>query len=70
LSQKATGFIAPVLPILLSAPKYLNGTMTIGEVMQAASAFTIVQAAFNWLVDKYPRLSDWTASVREFQLVG
>ena len=44
--------------------------MTLGEVMQAASAFTIVQAAFNWLVDKYPRLSDWTASVREFQLVG
>ena len=38
--------------------------------MQAASAFTIVQAAFNWLVDKYRRLSDWTASVREFQLVG
>src|SRR5712671_6220848 len=38
--------------------------MTIGEVMQAASAFTIVQAAFNWLVDNYPRLSDWTASAR------
>ena len=32
--------------------------------MQAASAFTIVQAAFNWLVDNYPRLADWTASAR------
>jgi vitamin B12/bleomycin/antimicrobial peptide transport system ATP-binding/permease protein len=31
-------------------------------VMQAASAFTIVQGAFNWLVDNYPKLSDWTAS--------
>ena len=30
--------------------------------MQAASAFTIVQGAFNWLVDNYPRLADWTAS--------
>jgi putative ATP-binding cassette transporter len=30
--------------------------------MQAASAFTIVQSAFNWLVDNYPRLADWTAS--------
>ena len=38
--------------------------MTLGEVMQAASAFTIVQAAFNWLVDNYPRLADWTASAR------
>src|SRR5215470_8804707 len=52
------------MPILLSAPKYLSGAMTLGEVMQAASAFTIVQAAFNWLVDNYPRLSDWTASAR------
>src|SRR4029453_3281575 len=27
-------------------------------------AFTIVQGAFNWLVDNYPRLADWTASAR------
>jgi putative ATP-binding cassette transporter len=32
--------------------------------MQAASAFTIVQGAFNWLVDNYPKLADWTASAR------
>ena len=38
--------------------------MTLGEVMQAASAFTIVQGAFNWLVDNYPRLAEWTASAR------
>jgi putative ATP-binding cassette transporter len=38
--------------------------MTLGQVMQAASAFTIVQTAFNWLVDNYPRLADWTASAR------
>jgi putative ATP-binding cassette transporter len=38
--------------------------LTLGQVMQAASAFTIVQAAFNWLVDNYPRLADWAASAR------
>jgi putative ATP-binding cassette transporter len=38
--------------------------MSLGQVMQAASAFTIVQAAFNWLVDNYPKLADWTASAR------
>ena len=59
-----SGFIAPVLPIILCAPKYLEGEMSLGEVMQAASAFTIVQGAFNWLVDNYPRLADWTASAR------
>jgi putative ATP-binding cassette transporter len=59
-----SGYVAPVLPIILCAPKFLDGTMTLGEVMQAASAFTIVQSAFNWLVDNYPRLADWTASAR------
>ena len=62
--SSTSGYIAPVLPVLLCAPKYLNGTMTLGEVMQAASAFTIVQGAFNWLVDNYPRLADWSASAR------
>ena len=62
--SQTSGYIAPVLPIILCAPKFLNGTMTLGQVMQAASAFTIVQAAFNWLVDNYPRLADWTASAR------
>jgi putative ATP-binding cassette transporter len=59
-----SGFIAPVLPIILCAPKYLQGEMSLGAVMQAASAFTIVQGAFNWLVDNYPRLADWSASAR------
>jgi putative ATP-binding cassette transporter len=62
--SSTSGFIAPVLPIILCAPKYLQGTMSLGEVMQAASAFTIVQGAFNWLVDNYPRIADWTASAR------
>jgi vitamin B12/bleomycin/antimicrobial peptide transport system ATP-binding/permease protein len=62
--SQTSGYIAPVLPIILCAPKFLDGTMTLGEVMQAASAFTIVQAAFNWLVDNYPQLAEWTASTR------
>jgi vitamin B12/bleomycin/antimicrobial peptide transport system ATP-binding/permease protein len=62
--SQTSGYIAPVLPIILCAPKFLEGSMTLGEVMQAASAFTIVQGAFNWLVDNYPKLADWTASAR------
>ncbi|MBB3308390.1 putative ATP-binding cassette transporter [Rhizobium sp. BK196] len=56
--------IAPVVPVLLCAPKFLEGNMTLGEVMQAASAFAIVQTAFGWLVDNYPRLADWNACAR------
>lgn len=57
-------YVAAVLPILLCTPKFLDGSMTLGAIMQAASAFTIVQAAFNWLVDNYPRLADWIAAAK------
>src|SRR5262249_267340 len=50
--------------LLLCAPKFLDGSMSLGQVMQAASAFTIVQSAFGWLVDNYPRLADWNACAR------
>jgi putative ATP-binding cassette transporter len=59
-----SGLIATAVPILLCAPKYLAGTMSLGEVMQAASAFAIVQNAFSWLVDNYPRFANWSASAR------
>ncbi len=62
--SQGSGIVAPVLPIILCAPKFLDGSMSLGEVMQAASAFTIVQAAFNWLVDNYPRLAEWNAGAR------
>src|SRR5439155_19427653 len=62
--SQASGQIAPVFPVLLCAPKYVAGEMSLGEVMQAASAFVLVQQAFSWLVDNYPRFADWTASAR------
>ena len=62
--SQGSSLIAPVIPILLCAPKFLDGSMSLGQVMQAASAFTIVQTAFGWLVDNYPKMADWTASAR------
>src|SRR3954453_4719026 len=64
LVSQGSSLIAPVVPLLLCAPKFLDGSMTLGEVMQAASAFTIVQTAFGWLVDNCPRLADWHACAR------
>jgi ABC-type uncharacterized transport system fused permease/ATPase subunit len=42
---------APVFGWFLCVPKYLAGTMTLGELTQASAAFVTVQVAFNWLVD-------------------
>ncbi len=68
VSQTSSAFV-PVIPLILCAPKYVAGTMTLGQVMQASSAFVTVQVAFNWVVDNYPRLADWTASARRLATV-
>lgn len=62
--SQISGIIAPVVPIILASPKYLSGELTLGQMMQAASAFSIVQNAFGWLEDNYPRLAEWNASAR------
>lgn len=56
--------LAPVVPLLLSAPKYLSGDLTLGSLMQAAAAFVQVQTALNWLADNSLRLADWFASAQ------
>ncbi|RDV05789.1 ABC transporter [Undibacter mobilis] len=54
--------LTPVIGLLLCTPKYLVGAMTLGETVQAAAAFAIVQGAFNWITDSYGRLAEWTSS--------
>ncbi len=54
--------LAPVVPLLLGAPKFLDGSMTLGQLMQIAAAFVQVQVAFNWLVENYIRFAEWEAS--------
>jgi putative ATP-binding cassette transporter len=63
VSQVSSGFLS-ILPLLLCAPKYVMGEMTLGEIMQASSAFVTVQSSFNWLVDNFPRLAEWSGSAR------
>ena len=54
--------LTPVIGLLLCTPKFITGSMTLGEVVQAAAAFAIVQGAFNWISDSYGRLAEWTSS--------
>jgi putative ATP-binding cassette transporter len=55
--------LAGVFPLLLAAPKYLSGAMTLGSMMQTSAAFVQVQLALNWLVENYIRVAEWLASV-------
>ncbi len=54
--------LSPVVPLLLGAPKYLSGEMTLGSLIQAATAFAQVQLALNWLADNAMRVADWLAA--------
>jgi putative ATP-binding cassette transporter len=57
------GALFPIVPLLLIAPKYLSGEVSLGAVMQVVAAFSAVQAALIWFVDNFVRLAEWFASV-------
>lgn len=60
----ANNLLAPVVPLLLGAPKYLSGDMSLGDLMQAAAAFLQVQLSLNWLADNALSIANWSASAR------
>jgi putative ATP-binding cassette transporter len=54
--------LSPILALLFCMPKYVAGTMTLGDVIQAAAAFVLVQSAFNWITDSYVSIAEWRSS--------
>lgn len=63
LVLNTNGALFPIVPLLLIAPKYLSGDVSLGAVMQVVAAFSAVQAALIWFVDNFVRLAEWFASV-------
>jgi vitamin B12/bleomycin/antimicrobial peptide transport system ATP-binding/permease protein len=57
------GQLATVFPILVAAPRYFAGAISLGGLTQTALAFGQVQSSLSWFVDVYPRIAQWTASV-------
>jgi putative ATP-binding cassette transporter len=58
-----TGWLSLVVPILVAAPAYFGGSLTLGGLIMVAGAFTQVQGAMRWFVDNFSRLADWRAAV-------
>jgi putative ATP-binding cassette transporter len=54
--------LAPLVGLILCVPHFIDGTMLLGDVTQAAAAFVAVQGAFNWLIDNFPRLAECLSS--------
>lgn len=62
LVTNTNAVVVPVIGLLLCVPKYLDDSMSLGEVTQAAAAFAAVQGALNWFVDNFQRMADWRAA--------
>lgn len=56
------GALLPVFPILIAAPQYIAGTMTLGLLMQAAQAFQKLTSALSWPVDNMGEVAKCRAS--------
>ncbi len=63
LLTSSLAYLAPVVPLVVALPRYLAGELQLGGLMQTAQAFSSVQWALSWLVDNFPRVADWRASV-------
>ena len=55
--------LSQVFPVLVAAPRYITGTITLGILMQTAQAFQQMIAALSWPIDNLSKLADWRASV-------
>ncbi len=56
------GTLLPVFPILIAAPQYIYGTMSLGVLMQAAQAFQRLTSALSWPVDNIGEMARCRAS--------
>jgi vitamin B12/bleomycin/antimicrobial peptide transport system ATP-binding/permease protein len=56
------GALLPVFPILVAAPQYIHGAMSLGTLMQAAEAFQRLTSALSWPVDNIGEIARCRAS--------
>jgi putative ATP-binding cassette transporter len=59
----AYSVLASPFPILVAAPRYIMGLITLGTLMQMAQAFQQVTAALSFPVDNLSAIAQWRASV-------
>lgn len=55
--------LSMAFPILVSAPRFILGSITLGALMQSAQAFQQLVSALSWPVDNMGKVAEWRASV-------
>jgi putative ATP-binding cassette transporter len=57
------GWFTIVAPLVVAAPGYFTGDMSLGGLMVAVGAFNQVQQALRWFVDNFSTIADWRATL-------
>jgi putative ATP-binding cassette transporter len=55
--------LSMAFPILVAAPRYVLGSISLGALMQSVQAFQQMTAALSWPVNNLPGIAQWRASV-------
>lgn len=55
--------LSAAFPILVAAPRYIAGTISLGVLMQTSQAFQQTVGALSWPIDNLARAAEWRASV-------
>jgi putative ATP-binding cassette transporter len=55
--------IADIFPILVAAPRYFSGAISLGVLTQIGNAFGQVQGSLSWFIESYGQVATWKATV-------
>ena len=55
--------IGAVFPLVVAAPRYFEGAITLGVLAQIGNAFGQVQGSLSWFLESYGQLAAWKATV-------
>ncbi|MBF0129467.1 MAG: ABC transporter ATP-binding protein/permease [Alphaproteobacteria bacterium] len=61
--SSAYSVLSTAFPILVVAPRYISGSISLGVLMQTAQAFQQMAAALSWPVDNLGRVAECKASI-------
>ncbi|MFA5983003.1 MAG: ABC transporter ATP-binding protein/permease [Methylococcaceae bacterium] len=59
--------LSMAFPIIVSAPRYILGSISLGAMMQSVQSFQQLVSALSWPVDNMAKVAEWRASVERVQ---
>ncbi|MGO6901604.1 ABC transporter ATP-binding protein/permease, partial [Rhizobium ruizarguesonis] len=57
------GWLVLVIPIIVAAPAYFSGGLTLGQLMMSVGAFNQVNTALRWYVSNFGPIAEWRATL-------